>query len=74
MEEKWNELANKLDLLPKEERKFALWYLLREYYVTDLNIPENPQNVKEYQEMVFKRDLNVSVSHIIEILGFDLWG
>lgn len=73
-EKKCMDIANIIDGMSDEEKKFELWYLLREYHDNELKIPENSSTVDEYKEMVFKRDLNVAVNHIIEILGYELWG
>lgn len=69
-----NQIANDIEEMDSFEKEFALWYLLREYYEKELRGIEEPKTVEEYKNMVFRRDVSVAVNHLIEILGFDMWG
>jgi hypothetical protein len=76
MEQVADTISKEIDKLNDWERKFALWYLLKEY----IAILES--ETKEYHECKDKTELATEImraSHIkagnemIDCLGFDLW-
>lgn len=74
---KKDEIARQIDADIEEmdswEKKCALWMLLRWYDANEMEVPMEPDTVKEYKEYVFMRDVKVTINHLIELLGFDIW-
>jgi hypothetical protein len=69
-------IAEELDTWSDWERKFALWYLLKEHVV---NLKSN---AKEYRECKDKAELATEImraehikasNEMIDCLGYDLW-
>lgn len=72
-----DEIAKQIDADIEEmdswEKKCALWMLLRWYDAKEMEVPMEPDTVEEYKEYVFMRDVKVTINHLIELLGFDIW-
>lgn len=72
-EERFNELDKMVDGMEMEEKSFVLWLLLREYS-EKIDIPERIDTKEDYIKERFYNGIFVSCNHIIELLGYELWG
>ena len=73
-EQRFNEIADKLKELSKDEKKFILWFLLREYGEENAKeIPERSDTLEDYRKEKFYRDLCCDCNNLFETLSFELW-
>ena len=68
-EQRFNEIADKLEELSKDEKHF------REYGEENAKeIPERSDTLEDYRKEKFYHDLCCDCNNLIDILGFELWG
>jgi len=73
-EQRFNEIADKLEELSKDEKHFILWLLLREYGEENAKeIPERSDTLEDYRKEKFYHDLCCDCNNLIDILRFELW-
>ena len=73
-EQRFNEIADKREELPKDETHFILWLLLREYGEENAKqIPERSDTLEDYRKEKFYRDLCRDCNNLFETLSFELW-
>ena len=73
-EQRFNEIADKLEKLSKDEKHFILWLLLREYSEENAKeIPERSDTLDDYRKEKFYHDLCCDCNNLIDILRFELW-
>ena len=73
-EQRFNEIADKLEKLSKDEKHFILWLLLREYSEENAKeIPERSDTLEDYRKEKFYRDLCCDCNNLFETLSFELW-
>ena len=73
-EQRFNEIADKLEKLSKDEKHFILWLLLREYGEENAKeIPERSDTLEDYRKEKFYYDLCYDCNNLIDILRFELW-
>ena len=69
-EQRFNEIADKLEELSKDEKHF-----IREYGEENAKeIPERSDTLEDYRKEKFYHDLCCDCNNLIDILGFELWG
>lgn len=71
-EQTMRQIDSDIEDLSKDEKKFALWLLLKDYDANN-ELPDYPNTLEEYREYFFRKDISVVVKHLIEVLGFELF-
>lgn len=73
-EERFQEIDSEIETWSEDEKKFALWLLLRNFYnINEKEIPKVVNTINDYSKDVFYRRLLVDCNEIIDILRFELW-
>jgi hypothetical protein len=71
-EEKFKKICEGLDNLSDDEKRFALWLLLRDYG-DKLDIPKEINTIEDFRKERFNRGLLVDCNELIDILSYELW-
>ena len=72
-EEKYSKLINELDALSNLEKKYALWYLLKEYYDNECKNIENPETLLENIKNNVNNKTKENIKKILDMLYCDIW-
>lgn len=68
----YRKLADNIDEMTDIEKKFALWYLLKDYSQAELNV-DSIDNKDDYMTSILKLQLKSSVDILVDILGYDIF-
>ncbi len=73
-ERRFHEIDDQLNKMPKDEKRFTLWLLLREYNEDNAKeISEKSDTIEDYRKEKFYHDLCAECADIIDFLRFELW-